>query len=85
MGKQYGSDLKKKYLRLTTDLNNTKSKIEKRFDLVVDSFSKYMSDEHMEYLRATSISDLDIDRKLEIIIQTEANYAKITSNQMEFF
>ena len=85
MEKVDGQDLKNQRERCHTRLNNLESKIIKRFDLIVTKYSQYLSDEHKAYLSNVSLSDVDLDRKLEIIIQAEANYVETTSNQVELF
>ena len=82
MSKQYGSDLKKKYLKLTTDLANTNAVIKKRFFMIVANYDKYMSEDHKVFCIHTTLHTLPLDRMLEIIIKTEANYVEQTSKQL---
>ena len=84
--KEYGQDLLKKYENAKKALANSESKINKRFELVVNHYSKYMTNEDNKYLiETTNIYSLPIEVKSGIIMRTEAEYIKVNSNQGELF
>ena len=85
LNKEYGLDLKKKYDKVNREILNLETKINKRFDLIIDKYVEYLSENHSKYLRLSSVHDVTIERKIEIIIQTESNYIKATSKQIELF
>lgn len=85
MNKITGQELKTNYLITKNKLNNLEYKINKKFELIVEDYRKYISNEHKDFLENTSIYDLEIPIKLEIIIQTESNYIQQTSNQLDLF
>lgn len=80
-----GQQLKKDLEATKTKLVNLESKIERKFDLILDNYRKYLSENHKQLLVVKSIEDFTIERKLSIIIQTEANYIKVNGNQVEMF
>lgn len=83
--KDYGQDLKKSLDNTRNKLANLHNKIMKRFDMVVNDHSKYLSEEEKNYIQRVGVSDLTIDKKLEIMINVEARYVEDTSNQGELF
>lgn len=85
MKKQYAQDLNKKRDKLITDLENTEETIKKRFNMILSDYSSYMSDDHKMFCINSSVHDLPINRMLEIMIQTEANYVKTNGNQLDIF
>lgn len=85
MDKISGQELKNSKLSTETKLNNIYKKIQKKFDLIIDDFRKYITDEDKKYIENNSIHSLSIDDKLKIIINTENNYINLTSNQLEIF
>ena len=85
MKKQYGSDLKKDLQSAKIKLNSLEIKINKRFNLILDDYRDYLSDSHRQILIVKSIEDFNVERKLAIIIQTEANYVEATGNQLDIF
>lgn len=64
---------------------NLTSKIDKKFELIITSYQQYLSEDHKRYLEFTSLYTLPVERKLEVIIQTEANYVKANGDQVEMF
>ena len=80
-----GQQLKKDLEATKTKLVNLESKIERKFDLILDNYREYLSENHKQLLVVKSIEDFTIERKLAIIIQTEANYIKVNGNQVEMF
>ena len=85
MDKVSGQQMKKTLLSTRTKLANLENKIEKKFDLILDNYREYISDSHKQLLMVKSISDMNVDRKLAIIIQAEANYVEATGNQLDIF
>ncbi len=64
---------------------NLTSKIDKKFELIITNYQQYLSEDHKRYLEFTSLYTLEVSRKLEVIIQTEANYVKANGDQAEMF
>ncbi len=85
MTKITGQQLKKDLQATKTKLNNLENKIDKKFDLILDQYRYYLSDSHKQLLIVKSMEDFNIERKLSIIIQTEANYILSTGKQIEIF
>ena len=85
MSKVYGQDLKKKLEKQQQELRNTKSKINKRFDLILDDYRKYITEGDKEFINNNSIVDLTLELKCDIIMRTEAEYVSKTSNQLNAF
>lgn len=83
--KEYGQDLKKTHKQATTKLINVEAKIEKRFRLILESYSKYISDIEKNYIKQVGVSDLTIEKKLDIVINAERRYTDDTSSQLEMF
>ena len=83
--KEYGQDLLKKYKSAKTALANAESKINKRFDLIMSDYQNYITEDDKNYLNFVSLSELDLNKKCEIIMRTEAEYVKVNSNQGELF
>lgn len=85
MTKITGQELKKNYLDTRTKLSNFEAKIEKKFQLILDDYREYLTDEDSNYLLKIAISDISINFKLGIIIRTEDVYIKSTGKQFELF
>lgn len=84
--KKYTGQILRRDLDLTQiKLNNIIYKIDKKFDLVINDYSKYISDDHKSYIKNSSIYDLNISKKLDIIIQAEDNYIKLNGKQIDIF
>jgi hypothetical protein len=83
--KMSGQELKKDLENTLLKEKHLMNKINKKFDLIISDHQKYLSDDHKRYLVFTSVYTLPVERKLEVIIQTEANYIKINGNQTEMF
>ena len=83
MEQTYGQNLKKSYLDALNNLNNVKSKIDKKFNLMLNKHSNYISDEHKNLI--TNNNNMSIERKLDIIIKAEDNYNKKHSIQIDMF
>ena len=64
---------------------NLTNKIDKKFELIITDYQQYLSEDHKRYLTFTSLYTLEVGRKLEVIIQTEANYIKANGDQVEMF
>ena len=85
MTKITGQKLKDDFNGTATKLANLENKINKKFELIVEEYRNHMSKHHIDYLIYTSIQEMDIEQKLGIIIQTEANYVEATGNQLDIF
>jgi len=86
MDKISGQQLKKELELTETKLANLTNKIDRKFELIVNDFRLYLSDDHRDFLiKYVSINTLPTYNKLEIIIQTEANYVEATGNQLNMF
>lgn len=85
MTKISGQQLKKDLESTRTKLTNLESKVNKKFELILDHYRDYLSDSHRQLLRVKSMSDISLDRKLGIIIQTESNYVEANGNQLNLF
>ena len=79
--KAYGQDLKTAHKRAINVVNNIEHKINKRYELIVNNYSQYISE---DYKRIMS-TDMTLDQKLNIIINAEDNYIKQNTNQLDFF
>lgn len=82
--KQYGTDLKRNYKTAQTKLKNAESAIEKRFELIVNEYIQYLTDDDKKLLLHNSIHDLSLDQKVSIIINTEDKYNQVNSKQLGF-
>ena len=85
MTKITGQKLKDDFNWTTTKLANLENKINKKFELIVEDYWQYISEDHVLMLNTLSISDMNNDRMLDVIIQTEANYVEATGNQLDIF
>ena len=85
MEKFTGQKLKKDLEATNTKLDNLEHKIEKKFNLILDDYREYLTDEDTNYLLKIAVSDMSINFKLGIIIRTEDAYVKATGNQKEMF
>lgn len=85
MSKQYGQDLKNNLETAKRALNNATVKINKRFDMILDEYGKYICDDDKNYMINNSVHDLSLEQKCGIIIRTEAEYVRQNSNQGELF
>ncbi len=85
MSKITGQQLKKDLQATKTKLDNLENKINKKFDLILDHYRNYLTDEDTNYLLKIAVSDMSINFKLGIIIRTEDAYVKGTGNQFEIF
>ena len=83
MDKITGQELKKSLEMTLLKEKSLMTKIDKKFELVITDYPQYLSDDHKRYLEFTSLYTLQVERKLEVIIQTEANYVKETGNQLD--
>ena len=83
--KKYGQDLKKILNKHRTALKIVENDINKRFDLILEEYRNYLTEEDKQFIINTSKGDIDIDQKVEIIIRTDANYVSLTSNQGNLF
>lgn len=83
--KKSGQQLKKELEITLLKEKNLMHQIDKKFELIITSYQEYLSEDHKRYLTFTSLYTLEVGRKLEVMIQTEANYAKATGNQLDFF
>ena len=80
-----GQQMKKDLETTLLKEKNLMNKIDKKFELIITSYQQYLSEDHKRYLTFTSLYTLEVGRKLEVIIQTEANYIKINGDQVEMF
>ena len=80
-----GQEMKKELEATLLKEKNLTSKIDKKFELIITSYQQYLSEDHKRYLEFTSLYTLPVERKLEVIIQTEANYVKANGDQVEMF
>lgn len=80
-----GQQLKKDLETTLLKEKNLTNKIDKKFELIITDYQQYLSEDHKRYLTFTSLYTLEVSRKLEVIIQTEANYIKVNGNQVEMF
>ena len=85
MEKITGQELKKELENAEIKLSNLNNKINKKFQLIIEEYSKFIPALYLNYLDKNSIYDLDSKAKLDIIIQTEDNYVKQTGNQISLF
>lgn len=85
MDKLTGQELKSYLQSVQLKERNIIDKINKRFDFTLNQNSKYIPDNYKTLLSKSSIYDLDIKTKLDIIIATEDNYYKQTTNQISLF
>ena len=85
MTKITGQELKKDLQDTELKLSNLKNKINKKFDLILNEYRRYIPVTYKTFLESTSIYDLEINTKLDVIIATEAEYVKRTSNQCSLF
>ena len=85
MEKITGQELKKELENTEIKLSNLNNKINKKFQLIIEEYSKFIPALYLNYLDKNSIYDLDSKAKLDIIIQTEDNYVKQTGNQISLF
>ena len=85
MEKITGQELKKELENTEIKLSNLNNKINKKFQLIIEEYFKFIPASYMNYLDKNSIYDLDSKAKLDIIIQTEDNYVKQTGNQISLF
>lgn len=83
--KNYGQDLKKKHQNYTIKLNNVTNQIHKRFELIIDNYQKFISEDDKKLIMMMGASSLSIETKIEIIINTEDNYIKKSGNQLDLF
>lgn len=83
MDKITGQELKKSLEMTLLKEKSLMVKIDKKFELIITDYPQYLSDDHKRYLEFTSLYTLPVERKLEVIIQTEANYVKETGNQLD--
>jgi hypothetical protein len=83
--KMSGQEMKKELEATLLKEKNLTSKIDKKFELIITSYQQYLSEDHKRYLEFTSLYTLPVERKLEVIIQTEANYVKANGDQVEMF
>jgi hypothetical protein len=80
-----GQELKKDLEVTLLKEKNLTNKIDKKFELIITNYQQYLSEDHKRYLSFTSLYTLEVGRKLEVIIQTEANYVKVNGKQKEMF
>jgi hypothetical protein len=80
-----GQELKKDLEVTLLKEKNLTNKIDKKFELIITNYQEYLSEDHKRYLTFTSLYTLEVGRKLEVIIQTEANYVKVNGKQKEMF
>jgi hypothetical protein len=80
-----GQELKKDLEVTLLKEKNLMNKIDKKFELIITNYQQYLSEDHKRYLTFTSLYTLEVSRKLEVIIQTEANYVKVNGDQVEMF
>jgi hypothetical protein len=80
-----GQELKKDLEVTLLKEKNLTNKIDKKFELIITNYQQYLSEDHKRYLTFTSLYTLEVSRKLEVIIQTEANYVKANGEQKEMF
>jgi len=85
MSKITGQKLSKDLKATKIKLDNLEAKIEKKFQLILDNYREYLTDEDTNYLHKIAVSDMSINFKLGIIIRTEDAYVKATGNQAEMF
>lgn len=85
MEKKTGQQMKKDLESYILKQKNLINKIDKKFDLILTDFAQYLTEDHKAYLQHVSIYDLPVERKLEVIMDTEANYVKVNGNQVEMF
>lgn len=79
--KAYGQDLKAAHKRAINVVNNLEHKINKRYELIVNNYSQYISQDHKRIMS----TDMTLDQKLNIIINAEDNYIKQNTNQLDLF
>jgi len=80
-----GQQMKKDLEATLLKEKNLTNKIDKKFELIITDYQQYLSEDHKRYLTFTSLYTLEVGRKLEVIIQTEANYIKANGDQVEMF
>ena len=82
--KEYGQNIKKKRNKIITELSNIDRKIEKRFDLIINNYSFYVSEKNKLYYKERGYI-LSIPEMLDIIIEAEKKYVEQHSKQLDFF
>lgn len=82
--KEYGQNIKKKRNKIITELSNIDRKIQKKFDLIMDDYSDYVSEKNKLYYkeRGYILSEAEM---LNIIIEAEKKYVEQHSKQLDFF
>jgi len=85
MEKITGHELLKDLDATERKLSNLKNKIDKKFDLILNQYQQYIPDDTKNLLSVVSLQDVDTRFKAEVIIATEAEYVKQTSNQVDLF
>ena len=83
--KENGRELKWKLEKARNDISNSKEKINRRYDYIISNMTKYISPENVQYIHSNPPSLICLDKKIEIIIDAEDNYAKESSNQLNMF
>ena len=82
--KEYGQNLKEKRNKLITQLSNLNRKIQKRFDLIMDDYSDYVSEKSKSYYKKRGYILCEAEM-LDIIIEAEKKYVEQHSKQLDFF
>jgi hypothetical protein len=83
--KEYGKNLKKKLTKTENKLNKIKEDISKRYDLIISDFSNYIVQDDKDFIVRNGASNLTLDDKLTIIINTEDNYVTSNGDQLDLF
>lgn len=83
--KKYGQDLKRDYERTEQKLNNLTDKINKRFQMIINDYQKYITESDKKVIMMNGANSLSIDSKCKIIMNTEENYVKENGTQLNLF
>lgn len=83
--KNYGQDLKKDFFKTQKKLENLTDKIEKRFELIICDYQKFITESDKKRIMLMGASHLSIEAKMDIIINTEDNYVKESGTQLNLF
>ena len=83
--KVYGTNLKSSLEKNRREYQNLENKIEKRYNLVIDKYSKYFTNEVKNLISHLGRRDMTIDKKIDIIIRVEEEYVRMNSNQLNMF
>ena len=87
--KEYGADLKKKFEKSYSELNNVQEKIWQRYFMIIERYHEYVDYKLVQLVEKEVALNSDMykvrSNMLKMIMKAEANYVKKTSKQLELF